>query len=88
MGAGYGEKWATYESGGGTAELVFAFGPVAWPNYTDEGIAVLADTLELNGGAIASQATGAAAALGHAGLDHDPAHKVDHAAARTRAYRR
>ena len=82
MGTGYGEKWATYESGGGTAELVFAFGPVAWPNYTDEGIAVLADTLELNGGAIASQATGAAAALGHAGLDHDPAHKVDHAAAR------
>ena len=82
MGAGYGEKWAAYESGSGTAELVFAFGPVAWPNYTDEGIAVLADTLELNGGAIASQATGAAAALDHPGLDHDPAHKVDHAAAR------
>ena len=82
MGAGYGEKWAAYESGGGTAELVFAFGPVAWPNYTDEGIAVLADTLEPNGGAIASQATGAAAVLGHPGLDHDPAHKVDHAAAR------
>ena len=80
MGAGYGEKWATYESGDGTEALVFAFGPVAWPNYTDQGIAVLADTLELNGGAIASQATSAAAALGHAGLDHDPAHKVDHAA--------
>ena len=81
MGARYGEKWATYESGGGTEALVFAFGPVAWPNYTDQGIAVLADTLELNGGAIASQATSAAAALGHAGLDHDPAHKVDHAPA-------
>ena len=81
MGAGYGEKWATYESGSGTAALVFVFGPVAEPDYSDQGIAVLADTLDLNGGAIASQATGAAAALGHAGLDHDPAHKVDHAPA-------
>ncbi len=81
MDPAYGEKWAVYESGSGTAALVFAFGPVAEPNFSDQGIAVLADTLELNGGAIVSQATGTAAALDHAGLDHDPAHKVDHAAA-------
>ena len=73
----YGEKWAVYESESGTAALVFAFGPVAEPSFLDEGIAVLASTLELNSGAIASQATGAAA-LDHAGLDHDPVHKVDH----------
>ena len=82
MDPAYGEKWAAYESGSGTDALVFAFGPVAAPNYSAQGIAVLADSLELNGGAIASQATGeAVASLGHWGLDHDPAHKVDHAAA-------
>ena len=73
----YGENWAVYESESGTAVLVFAFGPVAEPSFLDEGIAVLASTLKLNSGAIASQATGAAA-LDHAGLDHTPAHKVDH----------
>ena len=75
----YGEKWADYESGGGTAALVFAYGPVMEPNHSPRGIAVLTDTLEVNGGAIVSAATGQAVALDHAGLDHDPAHKVDHA---------
>ena len=80
MDPAYGEKWAAYESGSGTEALVFAFGPVAPPNLSPGGIAVLADTLELNGGAIAWAATGEAVALDHAGLDHDPAHKVDHRA--------
>ena len=80
MDPAYGEKWAAYESGSGTEALVFAFGPVAPPNLSPGGIAVLADTLEANGGAIAWAATGEAVALDHAGLDHDPAHKVDHRA--------
>ena len=80
MGADDGERWALYESGGGTEGLVFAYGPVAAPDRSRRGIAVLGDSLELGGGAIASAATGTAAAIGHPGLDHDPAHKVDHAA--------
>ena len=42
-----------------------------------DGVAVLANTLELNGGAIRSTATQTAARLGHVGLDHNPEHKVD-----------
>ena len=81
--ADWGRKWASYASGSGTRELVFAYA-VAEPNYSTQGIAVLADSLELNGGGIhlasahlASVTDGTAAALGHAGLGHDPRHKVD-----------
>ena len=73
--ADWGRKWAAYESGSGTAELVFAY-RVAEPNESTQGIAVLADTLQANGGSIALSA-GGAATLRHQGLDHDPAHKVD-----------
>ncbi len=44
-----GEKWAVYESGGGTAELTFAY-EVVEPDLSAAGGAVLANTLELNGG--------------------------------------
>ena len=74
--ADWGEKWAAYESGSGTSELTFVH-TVAEPNISTRGIAVLGDSLELNGGTIRSAATQADAGLGHAGLDHDPAHKVD-----------
>ena len=74
--AGWGEKWAAYESGDGTDSLTFAY-EVVEPNASTQGIAVLADTLELNGGAIRSAGTEADAELGHDGLDHDPDHKVD-----------
>ncbi|MYI68117.1 MAG: hypothetical protein F4103_04975, partial [Boseongicola sp. SB0673_bin_14] len=70
----WGEFWATYESGGGTAALTFAY-EVAEPNTAPSGIAVLANTLELDGGRI--RAGGADARLAHPGLVHDPAHKVD-----------
>ena len=76
MDPNYGEKWAVYESGGGTESLTFAF-KVVQPNESTRGIAVLADTLEANGGAIRSASTGTDAGFGHDGLDHDPAHKVD-----------
>ena len=71
----WGEKWAAYESGSGTAALTFAW-TVVEPNYAPQGIAVLANTLQLNGGTIRS-AAGTDAALGHPGLGHDATHKVD-----------
>ena len=51
--AHWGEKWAVYESGSGTAVLTFAH-TVVEPNYSTRGVAVLADSLELNGGTIRS----------------------------------
>ena len=74
--AEWGEKRAAYESGSGTATLTFVH-EVVEPNVSTQGIAVLADTLALNGGTIREAATQVDAALGHAGLDHDAAHKVD-----------
>ena len=78
LGSGAGdEKWADYERGGGTTKLVFAY-EVASGDASSAGVAVLANMLEINGGTIKS-ATGAreSARLAHAGLDHDPSHKVD-----------
>ena len=72
--AEWGEKWASYASGSGTASLTFAH-TVVEPNISTQGIAVLENTLELNGGAIRSD--GADAGLAHTGLAHDANHKVD-----------
>ncbi len=72
----WGTFWATYESGGGTNALTFAY-TVAEPNTSPPGIAVLANTLQANGGAIRLAATNANARLGHTGLGHNPAHKVN-----------
>jgi len=74
--AEWGTKQAAYEKGGGTSALDFAH-TVVEPNYSTQGIAVLADTLALNGGTIISVDTHAEAELGHTGLGHDSAHKVD-----------
>ena len=76
MDPNYVEKWAVYESGSGTVDLVFSY-EVVQPNESTQGIAVLEDTLKLNGGAIKSTATEADADLAHAGLAHDANHKVD-----------
>ena len=73
---GGGETWAPYERGSGTATLTFAH-EVVQPDLSTQGIAVLANTLEPNGGAIRSVATWIDADLAHAGLAHDPKHKVD-----------
>ena len=66
----------TYEAGSGTETLTFAWTAAA-ADESAAGVAVLADTLELNGGTIVSAATQADVALGHPGRDADPAHKVD-----------
>ena len=74
--AEWGQKWASYESGSGTASLTFAH-VVIEPNFSSQGVAVLADSLEPDGGTITSVGSGVAAVLAHSGLGHDPAHKVD-----------
>ncbi len=72
----WGTKWAAYETGSGTATLTFAH-TVVQPNYSTQGIAVLENTLRLNGGTISAAASPAAADLAHGGLAHDAGHKVD-----------
>ncbi len=74
MDPNFGEIWAIYESGSGSANLVFAH-TVIEPNRSPTGIAVLENTLALNGGTIRAGTTNAA--LGHSGLAHDAGHKVD-----------
>ena len=74
--APWGTKHASYASGGGTKALVFTY-QVVEPNYAPQGLAVLANSLEANGGAVRSASSGTAAALGHTGLGHDAGHKVD-----------
>ena len=74
--ASWGTKHASYASGSGTKALVFAY-TVVEPNYAPQGLAVLANSLEANGGAVRSASSGTAAALAHTGLGHDAGHKVD-----------
>ena len=74
--ANWGEKWAGYHSGSGTASLTFAH-TVVEPNFSTQGIAVVANSLELNGGTVRSSASQLAADLSHDGLDHNADHKVD-----------
>ena len=74
--AEWGTKWAGYASGSGTNSLTFTH-TVVEPNVSTQGIAVLADTLQLNGGSIKSVSSQTDAELAHAGLGHDPSHQVD-----------
>ena len=71
------EQWATYESGSGSTTLVFAY-PVAEGDDSDDGVAVVGNSLELNGGAIVSTSdTASNALLAHTGLVRDTDHRVD-----------
>ena len=76
MDPGYGEKWADYASGSGTTMLEFTY-TVKEPNLSPQGIAVLANTLDLNGGTIVSTSSTVAADLSHKKLAPDSEHKVD-----------
>ena len=72
-----GERWADYAGGSGTKTLEFAYTVVAG-DLSTTGVAVLENTLQLNGGAIRSaSAVGVEnARLAHQGLRHNYAHKV------------
>ena len=72
----WGEFWASYAGGDGTNALTFTH-TVAEPNTSPRGIAVLANTLQANGGTIRLAATNANARLGHTGLGHNASHKVN-----------
>lgn len=74
--AHWGRENALYQSGSGSAALTFAH-TVVEPNYSSQGIAVLAYTLALGDGTIQATVGGADAELAHDGLSHDPDHKVD-----------
>ena len=74
--AAWGTKRAAYAGGSGTSSLTFAH-TVVEPNYSTQGIAVLANSLALSGGTIRSAASNANAVLGHTGRGHDSGHKVD-----------
>ena len=70
----WGEKWANYASGSGTKVLTFAY-TVVTPNISTQGIAVLQNSLALNGGTIKDGTVDAN--LAHTGLAHNAAHKVN-----------
>ncbi len=74
--AAWGEKVVDYTSGSGTASLTFEH-EVVQPNYSTRGIAVLANSLALDGGSIRSASSQADADLSHDGLAHDANHKVN-----------
>ena len=74
--ADWGSKQAAYQGGSGTTTLTFTH-TVVEPNYSPQGIAVLANTLQLNGGTVESTAADADADLSHSGLARDADHKVD-----------
>ncbi|MYE13244.1 MAG: hypothetical protein F4X99_16650, partial [Gammaproteobacteria bacterium] len=73
----WGEQWVPYETGTGTKVLTFAY-EVVTPNRSTEGVAVLQNTLELNGGTIKDAADATIdASLAHTGLPHNTAHLVE-----------
>ena len=74
--ADWGERVVDYASGSGAASLTFDH-TVVEPNISRQGIAVLGNSLELNGGAIRSSSTQANAELSHIRLNHNASHKVD-----------
>ena len=72
-----GEKWAEYDNGSGTKKLEFAY-TVMEGDISTAGVAVLENTLALNGGTIrsASATDVGNARLAHGGVKHDPGHRV------------
>ena len=73
----YGEKWADYADGSGTATLEFAY-TVVEPDRSTRGVAVPHDSLDLRAGAIRSvDMSRRHANLWHGELNHDPNHQVD-----------
>ena len=73
-----GERWANYSAGSGTRMLEFTYIVATADISATEGVAVLANTLELNGGAIRGAPPGPAdnARLAHLGLRHNSAYRA------------
>ena len=73
--AGLSSKFATYASGSGTASLVFTYTVTSGDNDAD-GLAIAADSLELNSGTIRDTAANNAT-LAHSAVSTASAQKVD-----------
>jgi large repetitive protein len=73
--AGLSSKFATYASGSGTASLVFTYTVTSGDNDAD-GLAIAADSLELNSGTIRDSAANNAT-LAHSAVSTASAQKVD-----------
>ena len=68
-------KWAVYAANGSGRQPIFIYTVVSGDTSTD-GVAVVADTLELTGGSILSL-LGPPASLAHIGLANNSGHKVN-----------
>ena len=78
--ANHGEFKAIYKRGSGTNKLIFEYRVVsgnATSSTTGDGVAVTANSLELNGGSITTVQGAVTVDLAHDGLAHDTDHKVD-----------
>ena len=78
--ANHGEFKAIYKRGSGTNKLIFEYRVVsgnATSSTTGDGVAVTANSLELNGGTITTVQGAVTVDLAHDGLAHDTDHKVD-----------
>ena len=75
-----GERSACYESGGGTTRLIFVYEVVALDSST-QGVAVVANMLDLNSGTIRG-ADAVDASPAYPGLNHNSDHKVETTAPR------
>jgi len=73
--AGLTSKYATYVSGSTTASLIFSY-TVVTNDLDTNGVAIDANTLELNGGTI-NDATGNVATLTHSAIAASAGHTVD-----------
>lgn len=70
----YGEKQANYTNSGPSSELRFEH-TVVEPNLSTTGIAIIGDSLILNGGSLTTG--GSPVLVGFPSVHHDPNHKVD-----------
>lgn len=73
--AGLTSKYATYVSGSTTASLLFSYTVVS-DDFDSDGVAISANTLQLNGGTI-NDATGNVASLAHSAIAASAGHRVD-----------
>ena len=71
---GANDRWALYSEGDGTDSLKFSY-TVADTDTDTDGVEVVANSLELNGGKIRDAAN--SADLGHDSIEASPSHKVD-----------
>ena len=72
----YGVKKAKYVSGIGTATLLFKY-TVVQPNYSPKGIAIVKNSIELNGSRLVYGTGNEDADINNPGLDHQTGHKIN-----------